>query len=124
MQPTSGHSLRVRLLIVGVALLALFGLFAAIHGVPWRQRVPITRALLTQPSVLSILVATCGGDPAVDEFREDEGKIVVSVVSTRTYGGRGANDCLDSVEVPLGAPLADRAVVDATTLKEIVVEDR
>lgn len=60
----------------------------------------------------------------MDELREDEDRIVVSVVSTRTYGGSAADDCLDSVEVPLGAPLGDRAVVDATTRKEILVEDR
>ena len=92
------------------------------RGVDWRGRVPATKALVSVEGSLTLVVATCGGEPALDLLREQDDTVEVAVVSTRTFGGSGGNDCLDPVEVPLQAPLGDRILVDATTGDVLVVD--
>lgn len=95
---------------------------AVTRGVSWRARFPITRAWLSEPDHLRLVVNTCGGHPELDLLREQTQVVVVAVVSTRTFGGPGGMDCQDLVEVQLQEPLGDRRLVDATTGDEIAVE--
>lgn len=105
-------------------VLVVLGAFAVtvIQGVSWRDRFPITRALLSDEDTLTLVVNTCGGEPAIDRLREEDETVKVAVTSTRTFGGPGGIDCLDTIEVQLQAPLGERKLVDAPTGDDLVVE--
>lgn len=104
-----------------VAVVAVAVVATLTRGFSWRDQVPITGAVLTEPDHLMLLVGTCGGEPELDLLREQDELVEVAVVSTRKIGGSG-NDCLDPVEVRLQAPLGDRRLVDATTGDDVAVE--
>ncbi|WP_222195415.1 hypothetical protein [Modestobacter italicus] len=61
--------------------------------------------------VVHVWVGTCDGDPAAEVVEADD-EVTITVVSTRRDPG---DACQDSVTVTLGAPLADRVVVDGAT---------
>lgn len=108
----------VLLLLVVVVAVA----FTLTQGVSWRDRFPVTRAILSDEDTLTLVVNTCGGEPAIDLLRERNETVQVAVTSTRTFGGLGGIDCLDTIEVQLQAPLGARNLVDATTGDELAVE--
>lgn len=121
-----GRSGRRRAIWIVAALVTTF-LAVAIaifltRGFAWRDQVPITRAILSEPDHLTLVVNTCGGLPELDLLREEQKMVEVAVVSTRVYGGSGGRDCQDRVEVRLEAPLGDRRLVDASTTEGIVVD--
>ena len=108
--------------VVGaVLLLAVAALVViATRGVSWQERVPVVEALSAQDR-LTLVVDTCGGDPAVDLLRERDEVVEVAVVSTVRFGGSGG-DCQDGVDVRLQAPLGDRRLVDATSGEDVAVD--
>lgn len=71
-----------------------------------------------------MLVDTCLANPELDLLSEHDDRVEVAVVSTRTFGGSGADDCLDVVHVVLQEPLGDRPVLDVTSGNEVAVRDR
>ncbi|TNU75780.1 hypothetical protein FH969_05645 [Miniimonas arenae] len=92
------------------------------RGVSWRDRVPVSQAVLLQSDVLALAVGSCGDEPEVDLLDEQEDAVEVAVVSTRTIGGPGSGDCMDMVEVRLQAPLGERTLLDVTSGDEITVD--
>lgn len=80
-------------------------------GGAWLSGVDVVDARLKSPDRLLLLVASCHGAPRVSLLRETDVDVQVKVIafSTPLHGGR---DCLDRVELRLGGPLGDRAVVD------------
>lgn len=111
--------------VVAALLLAVVVVAVAVtltRGVSWRDQVPVTRAILSAEDSLTLVVNTCGGEPAIDLLREQNETVEVAVVSTRTFGVPGGEDCLDGVEVQLRAPLGDRNLVDATTGDDLAVD--
>ncbi|GAB2466869.1 hypothetical protein [Xylanimonas ulmi] len=107
------------LLILAVATTAVLVLT---RGVSWRDRAPITQAVLLEQDLLALVVDTCGAEPEVDLLDEQEEAVQVAVISTRTIGGPGSGDCLDVVEVRLQAPLGDRPLIDVTSGDQITVD--
>lgn len=71
----------VFLLILAVATTAVVVLT---RGVSWRDRAPITQAVLLEQGVLALVVDTCGAEPELDLLDEQEEAVEVAVVSTRT----------------------------------------
>lgn len=96
---------RRRLLRWGVAVLLLLAVVATAvvltRGVSWRDRVPIARVVLLDQDLLALMVNTCGDEPELDLLDEQDTRVEVAVVSTRTLGGPGSGDCQDTVEVRL-----------------------
>ncbi|WP_108719374.1 MULTISPECIES: hypothetical protein [Miniimonas] len=123
----AGSTRRRRLLRWGVAILMVLAVVATAvlfltRGVSWRDRVPVSQAVLLQSDVLALAVGSCGDEPEVDLLDEQEDAVEVAVVSTRTIGGPGSGDCMDMVEVRLQAPLGERTLLDVTSGDEITVD--
>lgn len=104
-----------------LVLLAIAVVVVMTRGVSWRDRFPIEEAWSPEPDVVSVIVATCHGDPWVDHLEEDDGTVSVAIESLRRLGGSGM-DCLDSVDIHLGAPLGDRQLIDLTTGRAVAVQ--
>lgn len=94
----------------------------ALAAASTRSSTSLTRAILSAEDSLTLVVNTCGGDPAIDLLREQNETVEVAVVSTRTFGGPGGEDCQDTIEAQLKAPPGDRNLVDATTGDDLVVD--
>lgn len=112
--------------VVAALLLAVAVVAVAVtltRGVSWRDQVPVTRAILSAEDSLTLVVNTCGGEPALDLLREQNETVEVAVVSTRTFGGSGGEDCQDTIEVKLQAPLGDRNLVDGATGDDLAVDN-
>lgn len=119
-----GRGRPLRWVVVAAVLMIVAGAVVAIdHGFSWRTSVHIFEAYLTEPDQIMVTVATCQGDPVVDILEERSEHVRMRVTSTRTFGGEGRNDCLDSVTVRLSTPLASRPLIDATTGDQLVVQD-
>lgn len=119
-----GRGRPLRWVVVAAFLVIVAGAVVAIdHGFSWRTSVHIFEAYLTEPDQIMVTVATCQGDPVVDILEEHSEHVRMRVTSTRTFGGEGRNDCLDSVTVRLSTPLASRPLIDATTGDQLVVQD-
>ncbi len=67
---------------------------------------------LSDGTTLDVAVQSCNGDPELAELEETETEVRIQVVAT-TY--RDTDDCLDSIQIKLTAPVGDRAVIDVTT---------
>ncbi|MFV0285007.1 MAG: hypothetical protein ACK5IM_01300 [Demequina sp.] len=70
-------------------------------------------------STLWIPSPSCGGDP---EVTVEEGAVTVTLTLVATSGQQAS--CAEYVEVELNAPLAERAVIDGVTGRELEVEGR
>lgn len=96
-----------------------------VRGVSWRTEFPVVRALVSDDGKeLTLVVNTCGAEPVLGVLREGSDTIEVSVISTRTFGGTGGDDCQDAVETELRDALRDREMIDTTSGSEIEVIGR
>ncbi len=111
---------RGRTAVVGLALLLAALAVFLVRG-EYRARTEIVEATLVADDRLRLSVATCDGDPAVDEVSEVDDEVRIAVTGTH-YLWVG-DDCLDQLEVGLDAALADRRVVDVETGATVEVVD-
>lgn len=102
---------RVVAVIIAAALLVALAVWLLLPNVTVRGEVRIVEAELRPPETLALVVESCNGDPEVTTLRltDDDVQVAVKASSTPFSGGE---DCLDVVEVDLGAPLGQRTVVD------------
>lgn len=78
--------------------------------------------MVSNESVVTATVNTCGGDLSVDVYEVD------SLVSTTVFDHRfrlkfGGNDCQDVIQERLSVPLGGRMLVDGSTGRALVVPD-
>jgi len=78
-------------------------------------------AATAMDDVLIVEVASCGGEPAVTELDQAESEVCVAVEATTRPTGP-ANQCLDSIDVRLDAPLHDRVLVDGSNGQAVEVQ--
>lgn len=111
---------RGRTAVVGLVLLVAALAIFLVRG-EYRARTEIVEAALVEEDQLRLTVATCEGDPAVDEVTEVGDEVRIAVTSTHYLWSGG--DCLDQLAVDLDAALAERRVVDVETGGTVEVDD-
>ena len=101
-----------RLIVAIVAIgSTVFVAWLFLGGATLRGDVSVIKAELRAANSLALVVASCNGDPEVSLLVETELEVQIEVVAS-SAPFRGADDCLDVVEVRLQEPLGDRTVVD------------
>lgn len=80
-----------------------------------RGPVPIGEPMLEGDRLLRVTVPTCNGDPEITVLAESATEVRLEITSTGAAPGWGSDACLDIVDVTLGAPLGERAVIDLST---------
>lgn len=108
--------------VVGLLIAVVASAVVLNRGVSWRDRVSIARVVQLDQDVLALVVNTCGEQPDLDLFDEQDNMVQVAVVSTHTVGGQGSGDCQDIVEIRLQSPLGDRPLIDVTTGAQLTVD--
>lgn len=71
-------------------------------------------------TTLAVSVPSCNGDPEVAQVVETPAEVRIEIVTTVPRGG--GDDCLDSVQVHLDAPMGSRSLVDHTSGEEMAVQ--
>ncbi|WP_157987924.1 hypothetical protein [Jiangella endophytica] len=115
---------RVALLVVGLAVaVALVVGWRLVGGLSTRGTVEVVAADLLADDLVMLSVDSCNGEPKMSVLEEDGQQVRVEVVASSTPFG-GGDDCLDTVELQLQAPLGDRDVIDIHTDESVDVNGR
>lgn len=114
-------SRRWLVLTVGGVLAALLVAVYAYAYAERRRPVEIYGATEIDAVVLQFYVGSCGGEPIVTELDQSEDEVRIAFEATT--GGWYGNDCLDSIDVRLDAPLSGRVLTDGSNGDEAEVQD-
>ena len=80
-----------------------------------RATVPVTVAWAGEGASLDLEVASCNGSPEVTTLEETADDVKIEITATVTQGGWDSQGCVDTMTVPLDAPLGERTLTDLTT---------